>query len=65
MDFLSDDSQGQITAYFWDFGDGNNSTQANPTHAYQKAGNYTVTLRLDFANNNVLEETVEMEIFEE
>ncbi len=65
IDFLSDDSQWQITAYFWDFGDGNNSTQANPTHAYQKAWNYTVTLKLDFANNNVLEETIKMEIFEE
>jgi len=65
IDFLSDESQWQITAYFWDFGDGNTSTQANPTHAYQKAWNYTVTLRLDFDNNNVLEEKVEIKIIED
>jgi microbial collagenase len=65
IDFLSDESEWQITAYFWDFWDGNTSTQANPTHAYQKAGTYTVTLKLDFANNNVLDKTVEIEIIEE
>ena len=30
--------------YIWDFGDGNTSTQANPTHTYAQGGNYTVTL---------------------
>jgi len=32
------------TAYDWDFGDGFNSTQQNPTHTYVNAGVYTVTL---------------------
>ncbi len=31
-------------SYYWDFGDGNNSTQVNPYHIYSAAGNYTVTL---------------------
>jgi chitodextrinase len=31
-------------AYEWDFGDGTTSTEANPTHAYDTAGEYTVTL---------------------
>ena len=65
IDFLSDESEWQITAYFWDFWDGNNSTQANPTHRYTKPWTYEVTLRLDFANNNVLEKTIEIEIFED
>lgn len=30
--------------YYWDFGDGNNSTAVNPTHVYNNAGTYTVML---------------------
>jgi len=33
-----------ITSWFWDFGDGTNSTQQNPTHVYKQEGNYTVSL---------------------
>lgn len=32
------------TTYAWDFGDGNNSTLANPVYTYAGGGNYTVTL---------------------
>lgn len=31
-------------SYLWSFGDGNTSTQQNPTHTYAATGNYTVTL---------------------
>jgi len=30
--------------YFWDFGDGNTSTEFNPTHQYSSSGTYDVTL---------------------
>ena len=30
--------------YAWDFGDGNTSTEENPTHTYAEAGTYDVTL---------------------
>ncbi len=30
--------------YEWDFGDGNTSTQVNPTHTYAAQGNYTIQL---------------------
>ena len=33
-------------SYFWDFGDGNSSTQRNPTHVYSNSGNYTVSLEV-------------------
>lgn len=34
-------------AVSWDFGDGNKSTEANPTHKYDAAGLYKVTLSVD------------------
>jgi PKD repeat protein len=38
------DDEDNIVSYLWDFGDGTNSTMANPTHIYSAVGNYTVTL---------------------
>ena len=35
-----------IESYEWQFGDGQSSTQANPTHRYAAAGTYTATLRV-------------------
>ena len=37
------DPDGQVTSYAWDFGDGNGSTSANPSHTFA-AGTYTVKL---------------------
>jgi large repetitive protein len=31
--------------WFWDFGDGSNSTLQNPVHVFNKSGNYTVILK--------------------
>ena len=33
--------------YIWDFGDGTTSSEINPTHTYQEAGDYEVSLRLN------------------
>ena len=33
-----------VTSYFWDFGDGANSTLATPSHTYISQGTYTVKL---------------------
>lgn len=41
---FTDQSEGRIVSYLWDFGDGNTSTEANPVHTYQEAGEYAVTL---------------------
>jgi PKD repeat protein len=35
-----------IESRLWDFGDGNTSTNPNPTHTYAEAGNYTVSLTI-------------------
>jgi YVTN family beta-propeller protein len=38
------------TKWNWDFGDGSNSTQQNPTHAYFATGIYTVSLTVSNSN---------------
>lgn len=39
-----DESSGDPTTWSWDFGDGNTSTQQNPSHVYTASGTYTVQL---------------------
>ncbi len=45
---FSDQSSSDTTilAWFWDFGDNATSTQRNPSHIYQTAGTYTVSLTI-------------------
>jgi len=40
----SNDLDGEVVAWFWDFGDGSNSTESDPTHVYSGAGTYAVSL---------------------
>ncbi len=44
---FTDMSTGSPTSWSWDFGDGNTSTVQNPTHTYNEAGNYIVTLTVE------------------
>ncbi|MED0987740.1 collagenase [Bacillus paramycoides] len=49
IQFKSDSSKAEgrkIVSYLWDFGDGKTSTEANPTHAFEKEGTYTATLTM-------------------
>lgn len=48
----STDSDGSIESWYWDFGDGNTSTQQNPTHTYNIAGDYTVILNVTDDDGN-------------
>jgi poly(beta-D-mannuronate) lyase len=41
---FTDGSTGTITAWSWTFGDGGTSTARNPSHIYQNAGTYDVSL---------------------
>ncbi len=41
---FTDQTTGPVTAWSWNFGDGNTSTEQNPSHAYTAAGTYTVIL---------------------
>ncbi len=41
---FNDGSQGRISGYDWDFGDGTVSVDASPTHRFVRPGRYTVRL---------------------
>lgn len=41
-------ASGNILNYNWEFGDGDNSSLANPTHAYQDTGQYNISLVLTY-----------------
>lgn len=54
--FLNTSLAGQ--SFFWDFGDGSTSTEANPTHLYPNPGSYRVRLiAVDPATCNVRDTT--------
>jgi PGF-pre-PGF domain-containing protein len=38
------------TGWYWDFGDGTNSTEENPAHTYSSSGNYSVNLTVSNGN---------------
>jgi PKD repeat protein len=40
----SNDTDGTIDSYDWDFGDGGSSTAVNPSYTYTQPGSYTATL---------------------
>jgi PKD repeat protein len=47
--------QSNVTGWLWDFGDGSNSVEKNPTHIYTTPGQYTVilTVQNDMGTNEV------------
>lgn len=46
-------STGTVTNYSWNFGDGGTSTQVKPSHTFEKAGTYKVTLEVSDAQNTI------------
>ena len=41
---FTDCSTGSVTSWLWDFGDGTNASEQNPSHTYSAVGNYSVKL---------------------
>jgi gliding motility-associated-like protein len=41
---FTDNTSGKITDFSWDFGDGNTSSDKEPSHLYASAGQYTIRL---------------------
>ncbi|MBD1584452.1 M4 family metallopeptidase [Pseudoalteromonas sp. S16_S37] len=56
IDRSSDDNG--IASYYWDFGDGQSSTLASPTHTYQHPGSYQVRLTV-MDSKNTLDHTLQ------
>lgn len=52
---------GSISSYAWDFGDGETSTEDDPSHFYDAPGTYTVTL-IAFSTNGC-SDTISAEIY--
>jgi PKD repeat protein len=48
-------STGNPDSFYWDFGDGTNSTLSNPVHSYQNPGKYNVKL---IVNKNTISDTL-------
>ncbi|MCK6616513.1 MAG: PKD domain-containing protein [Cyclobacteriaceae bacterium] len=48
--FSSLNSSGNVVAYNWNFGDGNESTESNPAHVFASAGVYNTQLRVTASN---------------
>jgi len=47
---FEDHSEGQVTSWSWDFGDGQSSSSFAPTHVYDACGTYTVSLTVTGPN---------------
>lgn len=54
----STDSDGKIVKYEWDFGDGTNSEEVNPTHVYKNSGTYLVKLKVTDNKGATTEKTL-------
>ncbi|MBK9358857.1 MAG: PKD domain-containing protein [Bacteroidales bacterium] len=53
---FTDQSTNNPTSWFWDFGDGENSTQQNPGHIYAGIGTYNVQLTVTNSSGTDIEE---------
>ncbi|MFW7526266.1 collagenase [Vibrio ostreicida] len=60
----SSDQDGQISAYYWEFGDGVSSTEANTAHQYHRSGDYSVRLTVT-DNDGLTAQTISVLTIEE
>lgn len=53
-----------VNAWNWDFGDGNTSTQQNPTHLFAASGTYTVTLDITASDGCSVTSSQDVDVYE-
>jgi PKD repeat protein len=58
----SNDSDGDIISYHWDFGDGAISTEKNPIHIYPASGKYIVTHTVEDSHGRTNSLTEEIQV---
>ena len=58
------DPEGNIPAYYWNFGDGTNDTEVIATHAYSHLGTYNITLSVTDSNDQTASDTIKVWIQE-
>ncbi|MCJ8294705.1 MAG: PKD domain-containing protein [Colwellia sp.] len=58
----SNDNYGRIVSYSWNFGDGATSSQANPSHAYQQVGSYSVVLTVTDNDGMTATDTIALNV---
>ncbi len=50
-------------SYYWEFGDGNISSEINPTHTYYTSGEYTVTLTVTGPGGQMIKDDVIITVY--
>ncbi len=62
INFTNNSQADAGATYSWNFGDGNTSTATNPTHSYNTAGSFTVTLTVQSPDgcNAVKQQTIDL-----
>ncbi|PLX14972.1 MAG: hypothetical protein C0598_00175 [Marinilabiliales bacterium] len=51
IDFFNESiSDSTLVDFLWDFGDGNTSSDENPSHTFDQAGDYQITFRIETIN---------------
>jgi len=58
----SNDIDGMVISYHWDFGDGASAETMDATHKYMKAGQYTVTLEVRDDDNTMSSTTMKVSV---
>jgi len=58
----SSDPDGDALTFAWNFGNGERSTEANPTHTYSEPGRYTATLTVTDSRGEVRASSVEIAV---